>query len=65
MLLILEMHVGRMVANRGVTRVLVGKPEEERPLGRPRSRWEDNIKMDMGAWTRLLWLRMGTGGGHL
>jgi len=46
MLLILEMHVGRMVENRGVNRVLVGKPEEKRPLGRPRSRWEDNIKMD-------------------
>jgi hypothetical protein len=31
---------------RGVYRVLVGKPEEKRPLGRPRRRWEDNIKMD-------------------
>jgi hypothetical protein len=29
-------------------RILVGKPEEERPLGRPRSRWEDSIKMDLG-----------------
>jgi hypothetical protein len=33
--------------NRGVHRVLVGKSEGKRPLGRPRSRWEDNIKMDL------------------
>jgi len=32
---------------RGIYRVLVGKPEGKRPLGRPRSRWEDNIKMDL------------------
>jgi hypothetical protein len=32
---------------RGVCRVLVGKPEGKRPLGRTRSRWEDNIKMDL------------------
>jgi len=32
---------------RGVYRVLVGKPEGRRPLGRPRHRWEDNIKMDL------------------
>jgi len=31
----------------GVHRVLVGKPEEKKPLGRPRRRWEDNIKMDL------------------
>ena len=43
---------------RGVHRVLVGKPEGKRPLGRPRRRWEDNIKMDLqevgrscGDWT--------------
>jgi hypothetical protein len=34
-----------MLERRGVYRVLVGKPEEKRPLGRPRHRWEDNIKM--------------------
>ena len=33
--------------DRGVHRVLVGKPEGKRPLGRPRCRWEDNIKMDV------------------
>jgi hypothetical protein len=36
-----------MGEGRGVYRVLVGKPEGTRPLGRPRSRWEDNIKMDL------------------
>jgi hypothetical protein len=40
-------HVARTGENRGVYRVLVGKPEGRRPLGRPRRRWEDNIKMDL------------------
>jgi len=40
-------HVARMGGNIGVHRVLVGKPEGKRPLGRPRRRWEDNIKMDL------------------
>jgi len=39
-------HVARMGARRGVCRVLVGKLEGKRPLGRPRCRWDDNIKMD-------------------
>ena len=38
-------HVARMGKDRGVHRVLVGRPEGKRPLGRPRRRWEDNIKM--------------------
>jgi hypothetical protein len=49
-----------MGEDRGVHRVLVGKPEEKRPLGRPRRRWEDNIKMDLqevgegrGDWMEL------------
>jgi hypothetical protein len=51
-----------------VYRVLVGKPEGKRPLGRPRCRWEDNIKIDLqavgcGVWTGLGWLRIETGGG--
>jgi len=46
--------VGRMGEDRGVHKVLVGKPEEKRPLGRPRRRWEDNIKMDL----------QGVGGGR-
>jgi hypothetical protein len=47
----------------------VGKREGKRPLGRPRHGWEDNSKTnlrnwDAGAWTGLIWLRTGTGGGH-
>ena len=49
---------------------LIGKPEGKRPLGRPRRRLEDNIKMDLqemgyGLWTGLNWLRIGIGDGHL
>ena len=48
-------HVARTGEDRGVHRVLVGKPEGKRSLGRPRHRWEDNIKMDLqevggGSW---------------
>ena len=52
--------MARMGEGRGVHRVLVGKPEGKRPLGRPRRRWEDNIKMDLqevgrgcGDWMEL------------
>jgi hypothetical protein len=41
-------HVARMGEGRNVYRILVGKPEGKRPLGRPRRRWEDGIKMDLG-----------------
>jgi hypothetical protein len=59
-----------MGERRGGCRVLVGKPEGKRPLGRPRRVWEDNIKMDlqevgMGKWTGLMWLRIGTCGGYV
>ena len=59
-----------MGEDRGVHRVLVGKPEGKRPLERPRRRWEDNIKMDLqevggGVGTGWSWLRIGTGGEHL
>jgi hypothetical protein len=40
-------RVARMGEGRGVYRVLIGRPEGNRPLGRPRLRWEDNIKMDL------------------
>ena len=55
---------------RGVYRVLVGKPEGKRPIGRPRRRWEDNITMEIeelgcGACTGSSWIRKGTGGGLL
>jgi hypothetical protein len=53
-------HVARMREDRGVCRVLVGKPEGKRSLGRPRRRWEDKIKMDLqevgggrGDWMEL------------
>jgi hypothetical protein len=62
--------VARMGEESGVHRVLVGKPERKRPLGRPRRRWYDKIKMDLQevrgvvgtAWS---WLRIWTVGGHL
>jgi hypothetical protein len=58
------------VEGRGIDRVLVGKPEGKRPLGRTRHRLEDNIRMDLqdvgcGVWTGLGWLRIETGGSHL
>jgi hypothetical protein len=40
-------HVACMGEGRGVNRILVGKPEVKRPVGRPRRRWEDNIRMDL------------------
>ena len=52
--------MARMGEESGVHRVLVGKPDEKRPLGRPRRRWEDDIKMDLqevgggfGDWKEL------------
>ena len=51
--------MARMGEGRGVHRVLVGKPQRKRPLGRPRRRWEDNITMDQrevgggGDWMEL------------
>jgi hypothetical protein len=47
-------HVARMGEDRGVHRVLVGKPEGKRPLGRPRRRWEDNIKIEVGTCTHRI-----------
>ena len=63
-------HVARMGERRGVYRVLVGKPKGKRPLGRPRRRWEDNIKTELqeggyGVWTGSSWIRIGTAGRHL
>jgi len=58
-----------MEGSRGVYRVLVGKPEGKRTLGRPIDgrtllRWIFR-KWDVGVWTGLMWLRTGTDGGHL
>jgi hypothetical protein len=58
------------MGRRGVYRVWVGKPKGKRPLGRPRRRWEDNIKIDfhvvdVAVWIGLGWLRIETGGEQL
>jgi hypothetical protein len=63
-------HVARMGEGRNVYRVLVGKPEGKRPLGIPRRRWEDGIKIDLGdigggVWSGFTWLRIRTVGGLL
>jgi hypothetical protein len=50
-------------------RILMGKTEGKRPLGRPRRMWEDNIRSDLRLdgviWTGLIWLRIETSGGLL
>ena len=63
-------HVARMGVRRDVYKVLVGKPDGKRPLGRPRRRWEGNITMDLqkvGLREMIvsIWLRTGKGGGHV
>jgi hypothetical protein len=56
-------HVARMGEKRNVHRLLVGKPEGRRPLGRPRRRWVDNIRMDLGevGWGDVDWIGCGSG----
>jgi hypothetical protein len=51
-------HVARMGEKRNSYRLLMGKPEEKRPLGRPRRRWVDNIRMDLGevGWGDMDWI---------
>jgi hypothetical protein len=56
-----------MGEKRNAYRLLVGKPEGKKPIGRPRRRWVDNIRTDLGevdgvTYTGLVWLRIGTGG---
>jgi hypothetical protein len=53
-------HVARMEEVRGAYNILVGKPEGRRPLGRPRRRWEDNIKMDLEeiGFGNVDWIRL-------
>jgi len=63
-------HVACMGEERGVYRVLVGKPEGKRPLRRPRRRWGIILgwisrRWDVGMWTGLGWPRIGTVGGRL
>jgi len=59
-----EGHVACVGHRRDTYSILVGKSEGRRPLGRPRRKWEDNIKMDLqevgcGVWTGSTWLRIG------
>jgi hypothetical protein len=63
-------HVACMGEETGVYRILVGRPEGKRPLGRPRRRWYDNIKLDLreiGMYGRTAfgWLRIRSSGGLL
>jgi len=62
-------HVTPMGGGYACTGFLLGKLEGNRPLGRPRRRWVDNIRMDLQevgcVWTGSSWLRIGTGDGHL
>ena len=61
------------IGEKGSTyRVLVRQSEGKRPCGRPKCRWDDNIKINLQevgfgrrAWTGMIWLRLGTGGRHL
>ena len=62
--------MARMGEGRGVHRVLVGKPEGMRPMGRPRRRWNVILGWIFRKWEGVVgtgwsWLRTGTGGGHL
>jgi hypothetical protein len=51
-------HAARMVEKRNVHRLLVGKPEGKKPLGRSRCRWVDNIRIDLGevGWGEVDWI---------
>jgi hypothetical protein len=53
-------HVARMGETRNAYRILVGKPEGKRPLGRPNRRWVDNIKMDLReiGWDGMDWIEL-------
>jgi hypothetical protein len=65
-------YVARVKEKRNAYRILLGKPEGKRPLGRPRRRWVYNIKIDLKeigwdgmVWSGSIWLRIGTSGGLL
>jgi hypothetical protein len=55
-----EKQVEHMEEKRNVYIILVGKPEGKRPLGRPRRRWKDNIRMDLGemGWEVVDWMHL-------
>jgi hypothetical protein len=56
-------HAARMGQPRNIYNILVGKPEGKRPLGRPRRRWEDNMKTDLGetGWEGADWMHLAHG----
>jgi hypothetical protein len=60
----LAWHVARMGEARNACRILVGKPEGKRPVGRPRRRWVDNIKMDLREirWNGMNWIDVAEDG---
>jgi hypothetical protein len=63
-------YVARMEAMRNVYQILIGKSEGKRSFGRPRGRWEDDIRNDpreicWKVWTGYIWLRIGASGGLL
>jgi hypothetical protein len=59
--------LARTGEGRDACRAVVGRPQGNIPLGRPRRRWEDNIRMDLQeivwVWIGLIWLKIGTSGG--
>jgi hypothetical protein len=59
-------HVARVGEERNAYRVLMGKPEGKRPLGRPRRSWEDGIKMDLReiSWRSVDWIHLTQGRGR-
>jgi hypothetical protein len=59
--------VARLGEDRKMNKILVGKPEGQRPLGKPRRKLDDGIRTSLretgwGVWSRFSWLRIGTGG---
>jgi hypothetical protein len=54
-------HVARIGEKRNAYRLLVGRPDRKKPLGRPRRRWADNIRMDLGevGWSDVDWIGLG------
>ena len=58
-------HVARVGGDKRCTQGFGGETCEKRPLGRPRRRWEDNIKMELLNWGGLIWLGKETVGGHV
>jgi hypothetical protein len=63
-------HVARKGQLRNAYKILIGKSEGKRPLGRPRHKWEVNInmylwKIEFGVWIEFVWLRIWTGRGYL